>query len=73
MHRQQGTRGLWVCNDELTRGRATLGAHEPGLLVAFKERLPVLDPVTNSSSSQPECEETWLRLYWGQQGRGIRP
>lgn len=39
--------------------------------MAFGERLPVLDyvlchgTVTNSISSQPECEETWRRLHSG--------
>lgn len=40
-------------------------------MVAFEERFPVLDyapchgTVTNSISSQPECDETWLRLHSG--------
>lgn len=48
---------------ELARGRAVLVTHEPGRLVAFEERLSVLDcdlcheTVTNSISSQ-------LGLLW---------
>lgn len=48
-----------------------LGASDPGLLVAFKERLPVLDyvlchgTVTNSISNQPEGEEAGQRLHLG--------
>lgn len=48
---------------KLARGRAVPVTHEPGQLVAFEERLPVLDcdlcckTITNSISSQ-------LGLLW---------